>query len=481
MTQPLSPIRPVILVDDEPPILFSSKALLRSAGIREVETVADSRELLPLLARQEAAVIVLDLFMPYISGSQLLPEIVKAYPELPVVVMTASQEVDTAVACMREGAFDYLVKPVEESRFISCIKRAMEVRRLREQVGALKRYLISDNLEHSEVFAQIITRSRKMRALFQYMEAVAGSNEPVLITGETGVGKELLSEAVHRLSRRGGRFIQVNVAGLDDALFSDTLFGHKKGAFTGAEGGREGLVAQAAGGTLFLDEIGDLNAGSQVKLLRLLQEQKYYPLGSDVAKTCDVRVLCATNRDLRQRMTKKRFRPDLYFRLSVHQIDVPPLRERKDDLPLLASHFLEVAARSMDKPAPTPPLELFTLLATYHFPGNVRELRAMIYDAVALHRSGPALSMESFRKSIKVQHGAIDSGDEPSSRGGVMPFPGETGGRFPTLKEAETLLIEEALRRAEGNQGIAATLLGISRPALNRRLARSKELITKKE
>ncbi len=474
MAKSLSSSFPVVLVDDEPSVLFSSKALLKSAGIKDVETIEDSRDVMPRLTKQEAAVVVLDLSMPYISGGQLLPEIVKEYPDLPVIVMTASQGVDTAVASMKEGAFDYLVKPVEESRFISGIKRALEVRRLREQVSALKQYLISDNLEHGDVFASIITRSRKMRALFQYMEAIAGSTEPVLISGETGVGKELLSEAVHRLSGRSGKFIQVNVAGLDDTLFSDSLFGHKKGAFTGAEGAREGLVAQAAGGTLFLDEIGDLKAGSQVKLLRLLQEQQYYPLGSDVAKISDVRLICATNWDLRRRMTKKRFRSDLYFRLSVHEIDVPPLRERKEDLPILAGHFLKAAARSMDKPMSTPPQELFTLLAAYHFPGNVRELRAMIHDAVASHRSGPVLSMESFRKAIKVQHAAAGSGKE-SSGGGIPPFLGNIEGRFPTLKEAETLLIEEALRRAEGNQGIAATMLGISRPALNRRLARSKD------
>ncbi len=453
---------PVLLVDDESTVLLSSKMILSSAGIGPIETVQDSRELIPLLSRQQAAVVVLDLFMPYIPGSQLLPEIIKQFPELPVIVMTAAQEVDTAVACMKEGAFDYLVKPVEESRFVSSVKRALEIRLLRRQVDTLKHYLISDDLEHSDVFAPIITTSRKMRALFQYMEATATSNEPVLISGETGVGKELLAEALHRLSGRPGKLVQVNVAGLDDTLFADSLFGHKKGAYTGADTSREGLVAQAAAGTLFLDEIGDLKTASQIKLLRLLEERQYYPLGSDVAKAGEARVICATNRSLQERMSKHHFRSDLYFRLSVHQICVPPLRERKEDIPVLVDHFVENTALSMDKKAPLPPSELYTLLATYYFPGNVRELRAMIFDAVAQHKTGRVLSMHSFHRVIQAQQAS------PLIE---VKGQGKSTDRFPTLKEAERLHIQAALRQANGNQGIAATLLGISRPALNRRLA----------
>ena len=452
----------VLLVDDESTVLLSSKMILSSAGIRPIETVPDSRELIPLLSRQQAAVVVLDLFMPYIPGSQLLPEIIKQFPEVPVIVMTAAEEVDTAVACMKEGAFDYLVKPVEENRFVSSVKRALEIRLLRRQVDALKHYLISDDLEHSDVFAPIITTSRKMRALFQYMEATATSNEPMLISGETGVGKELLADALHRLSGRPGKLVRVNVAGLDDTLFADSLFGHKKGAYTGADTSREGLVAQAADGTLFLDEIGDLKTASQIKLLRLLEERQYYPLGSDVAKAGEARVICATNRNLQERMSKHHFRSDLYFRLSVHQVCVPPLRERKEDIPVLVNHFIEKAAQSMNKKAPQPPPELYTLLTTYHFPGNVRELRAMVYDAVAQDKTGRVLSMKSFHRVIQTQQASPLIEAEGKEK---------YTDRFPTLKEAERQHILAALQQADGNQGIAATLLGISRPALNRRLA----------
>ncbi len=237
MTQQSGTSLPVVLVDDESSVLLSSRMILASAGIKDVLTVEDSREVMPLLAEQEVAAVVLDLFMPYRSGTQLLPAIVRDHPELPVIVMTASQEIETAVACMKEGALDYLVKPVEENRFVSSVKRALELRALRRQVGALKRSLMTDQLEHVEAFSSIVSVSRKMRSLFQYLEAIAGSGEPVLITGETGTGKELLAEAVHRLSGRSGNFVPVNVAGLDDALFSDTLFGHRKGAFSGAAGG----------------------------------------------------------------------------------------------------------------------------------------------------------------------------------------------------------------------------------------------------
>ena len=460
---------PVLLVDDEPQILLSSSLILRSAGIKNVLTIEDSREVMPFLSMHETAVIVLDLFMPYVSGSELLAEIIRDFPQIPVIVMTAANEIDTAVECMKAGAFDYLVKPVEKNRFVSSIEKALELHALRSEIYSLKQRLFTDKLEHEDAFSSIITNSQKMKAVFQYVEVVAGSQQPVLITGETGVGKELIARAVHKISGCKGVFAAVNVAGLDDNIFSDTLFGHKKGAYTGAEQPREGLIAQASGGTLFLDEIGDLAESSQVKLLRLLQEREYYPLGSDIPKHSDARIIVATNHDLHKSMLSGKFRKDLYYRLRGHQIHIPSLRERLEDIPLLLDHFLEEASKSMNRKKPTPPPELVTLLSTYGFPGNVRELQAMVFDAVARHKSG-ILSMDVFKKIIGQEH--------LSQEAGVLPGVQEENlvhrifGRFPTLKETEEYMIKEAMRLSKGNQGIAASFLGITRQALNKRLKR---------
>ena len=461
------PIPPVVLVDDEEELLFTSKVLLRNHGIGPITTLQDSRKLLGYLEEHGASLVLLDLIMPNITGIELLPEIQRHFPEIPVAVMTAVHEVETAVSCMKEGAFDYLVKPVEESRFISCVRRGMERQGMQREIRQLKHHLLLDRLEHNDAFTGIITQSRRMQALFRYIEAVADSEEPVMVMGETGVGKELLVEAIHKVSGRRGALVAVNVAGIDDNMFSDTLFGHQKGAYSGADRPRQGMIAQAAGGTLFLDEIGDLGVASQVKLLRLLQERKYYPLGSDSYRTTDARVVCATNRDLRQSMGQERFRADLYYRLAAHQVSVPPLRDRKEDIPLLVNHFLAEGADSKGINVPTPPRELTNLLKVHRFPGNVRELKAMVTDALAQH-SGGMLSMEVFKRHIfagqqpaRWPPDAV-SGEENSFR--VFPDP------LPTIQAATEMLIDEAMRRAGNSQGTAAALLGITRQTLNRRL-----------
>lgn len=470
MNHPRPSPLPVLLVDDEPQILLSSSVILRSAGIKHVLTVEDSRRVLRLLAQQEVAVIVLDLSMPYISGIELLTEINNRFPHIPVIILTATNEIDTAIKCMKAGASDYLVKPVEKERFVSSIKRTLEVCALREEVSSLKQHLLTDRLENETAFSSIVTISKKMRAIFQYVEVIAGTQQPVLITGETGVGKELIARALHDLSGRKGIFVPVNVAGLDDTMFSDTLFGHKKGAYTGADEAREGMIARASEGTLFLDEIGDMNEASQVKLLRLLQERKYYPLGSDVQRQSDARIIVATNHDINRLITTGKLQRDLYYRLRAHQIYVPPLRERLDDIPLLLDHFLDEAAKSLNKKKPTPPRELNTLLSTYHFPGNIRELQVMVFDAVARHKTG-ILSMDSFKENI----GQVSLSPPRGSSVRVQDknFIMATFNKFPTLKEAESYLISEALKLAHGNQGIAASLLGITRQALNKRLNRN--------
>lgn len=461
---------PVLLVDDESTVLESAEAVLQGAGIESIELFEGGTTVMERMRHGPVGAVVLDLFMPNLSGTELLPMLVSGYPHVPVIIITAAQDVDIAVRCMKEGAFDYLVKPIDDKRFSITIRHALEVRSLKTQVDTLKHYLITDDLRHAHSFSGIISQSRKFRALFQYAEAVAPSPEPILISGETGVGKEKFAEALHHLSGLPGRFVQLNVAGLDETLFSDTLFGHRKGAFTGAHQNREGLVAQAVDGTLFLDEIGDLSMASQVKLLRLIQEQRYYPLGSDVAKNSRVRIICATNQNLDRSMLANQFRADLYYRLSVHQIQIPPLRDHKEDIPLLVRHFLEEAATSMHKKAPIVPGELITLLKNHSFPGNVRELRAMIYNALAVHRSGPHLSMESFRELFQKRQAEGDPVGRMDLDSGQNSL--RILEQFPTLRNAEAILIREALRRAGGNQGTASLLLGISRVALNRRLTR---------
>jgi len=463
------PPNPVLLVDDEPHSLASFDIALRSQGITNTIRCRDSREVAAILARQPVEVILLDLLMPHISGHEILKKVNSLYPEIPVIIVTGVNEVDTAVQCIQSGAFDYVLKPVEIERLLPSIKRALEVRNLRRENSRLANSFFTETPARPEIFKDIITVNEKMNTLFRYCEAIAEGQQPVLITGETGVGKESIARAIHELSGRKGEYVVVNAAGLDDQIFSDTLFGHVKGAFTGAERSRPGLVERAAGGSLFLDEIGDLKDASQIKLLRFLEEREYYPLGADSAKRSETRVIAATHHDLAMEQEQGRFRSDLYYRLKTHTIHIPPLRERKNDIPVLLDFFLGEAANEFNKTKPAFPRELVPLLQSYHFPGNVRELRAMVFDAVSKHRA-KVLSLEVFRKNI----------GHPSERE-ELPRAQRSRSRqnwaaqldsLPSLKEASQTLIEEALLRSENNQRAAANLLGITPQALNQRLKR---------
>jgi DNA-binding NtrC family response regulator len=461
------PRLPVMLVDDEVQALDSFELALRSGNVNNLLRCPDSRDVMPLLAEQEVEVMLLDLRMPHLTGEELLPKITRDFPHVPIIVITGADDVETAVKCMRAGAFDYIVKPVERSRLVASVKTALELRELQRQNQLLRAHVLSDQLADPEPFVEIITTSKMMRSIFQYTEAIAHSPQPVLITGETGVGKELVARAIHKVSGRQGSFIAINVAGLDDNVFADTLFGHRKGAFTGADQSRNGMVEQADNGTLFLDEIGDLSPASQVKILRFLQDGEFFPLGSDVAKRSNTRVVVATNQELESLQDSGKFRKDLYYRLRIHHIHIPPLRERKEDLPLLLDHFLEKASNALGKKKPTPPAELITLLGVYHFPGNIRELESVVFDAVSKHVSGK-LSMEVFKSYTVKQQPALkaESKGLPSDDSPQVSFTE----KLPTLKQAEELLIAEAMKRSAGNQAIAAMHLGISRQALNRRL-----------
>lgn len=467
MNPSIFPSLPVLIVDDEIEILKGFEIALRSGGIKNILCCQDSRDVMPLLSRQEIGVILLDLTMPFISGEELLPMITRDFPEIAVIIITGNNEVEIAVKCMKARAFDYMVKPVEKSRLISGVRRAVEMRELQKENRLLKQYILSDELENPEAFSETVTNNKAMQSLFQYAESIAKSSQPTLITGETGVGKELMAKAIHTLSDRQGPFVSVNAAGIDDNIFSDTLFGHIKGAFTGANEMRKGLVEKASGGTLFLDEIGDLSPDLQVKLLRLIQEREYFPLGSDLPKMTDARIIVTTNQDIQALQKSGRFRKDLYYRLCTHHLHIPPLRVRLDDLPLLVDHFLEEASQSLSKNKPSIPGELITLLTNYHFPGNIRELQGMIHDAVSNHKS-KKLSMDRFKAHIDQEHSFPEADSKQFPLKYDSWFPGS--GPLPTLDQADQLLIAEAIKRSNNNRSMAARLLGISRQRLSRHL-----------
>ncbi len=466
----LTPPAPVLLVDDEPPWLRSlSVTLRRSGGINHILQCSDSREVMGMLARQKVSLVILDLTMPHVSGEELLAGISRDFPGIPVIILSGLNQVDTAVRCIKSGAFDYFVKTTEQERLVAGVQRALAFRQIDLERRNLKDRFFGDRLEHPAAFADLVGNSPRLHAICQYIEAIAASSEPVLITGESGVGKELIARAIQKVSRPEKPFVAVNVAGLDDNMFADTLFGHLKGAFTDAAMARAGMIERAKGGVLFLDEIGDLGQASQVKLLRLIQEGEYYPLGSDTPCKLNARLVFSTNHDLKAREADGEFRRDLFYRINAHHINVPPLRERSEDIAPLLEHFLAEAARELKKTVPTIPRELVTLLGTHPFPGNARELRGMVFNALSLHRSG-VLSMNAFRKALGQQPPAPAADPpltvDPESNRDLF----QRAGRLPTLTEAGDLLVEEAMRRSRNNQSIAAGLLGISRQALSKRL-----------
>jgi DNA-binding NtrC family response regulator len=462
---PEAPIHSTILiVDDETMAVQASERALRAAGFASVATCTDSRLVMERIAAGGIATVILDLHMPNLPGDQVLDRIVRAEPDLPVIVVTGANDVDTAVDCIKRGAHDFILKPVDRDRLVMAVRHAIEMGELKRVNQRLGERILAAPSPLAPEFADLVTADPAMLAVFAYIEAVAPSSQPVLITGETGTGKELVAQALHHLSGRRGALVAVNVAGLDDTMFADTLFGHAKGAFTGADTLRAGLVENAADGTLFLDEIGDLAPASQIKLLRLIQEREYMPLGCDTPRRSTARVVAATSR----RITTKpggddqpgSLRPDLYFRLHAHRVHLPPLRERLGDLRLLVPHFVAQAAQEFGREAPGIAEEVVDLLGSLTFPGNVRELRAQVFDAVGMAGDG-VLAACHFRN---VQ-GDESTGGRTSTHADV-----HFGRRLPTLKGIQDLLVQEVLRRTGGNAADAAALLGISRQALHKRM-----------
>ena len=456
----------IVLVDDEESELKAYSFLLSTMGVQDITTISDSRKVMEILPQIPSPIVFLDLNMPHLSGQNVLQQIKEKMPQIPVIILTANSEIETAVECLRMGAHDYLLKPISMNTFGSALRSAMEIGALRNEVLSLKGVSFGEQPHLHPAFAGIVTQSPVMHRLFQYVEAIAASGQPVLILGETGSGKELLAKAIHQISGLPGDLVSVDVSGLDDTLFSDTLFGHAKGAYTGASNIRSGLIEKAGEGTIFLDEIGDLSEVSQVKLLRLLQEGIYYPLGSDHPKRCQARIVAAANKDIsRLAMTNAGFRMDLYYRLSTHLTKVPPLRERKEDIPLLAGHLIAEAAASMGKPTPTLSKPAMQLLMRHSFLGNIRELKTYLYDAVARCQADEIPEHLIAERLI----GETLPCPEPDNLTGTDPLV-KIFGHFPTLEELVEFGIDQALQETDDNQSQAARLLGLSKQALHKRL-----------
>lgn len=462
--------RPVLLLDDESGLLHTVTGMLRAAGVPEVIGETDPQRLPDRLGEHPDGVLVVDATMPGLDTCTLLERLGAEYPELPVIVLTAAHDADTAMRCMQLGAFDYVLKPVECTRLVASVGRALEIRRLKHELVSLTQTLLDDRLDHPEAFAPLITQDRALRAACRYVEAIAAPAQPVLITGERGTGKKLLAQALHAASGRRGACVTVEVAGLDERRFAETLYGHRQGQHAAAASlPGEGRLAAAAEGTLVLLEVGELSPGAQQQLLHLLQERRYSPVGVDAPRECTARIVATSRHDLAQFANDGRLRKDLYYRLRAHHVHVPPLRSRRDDVPLLVGHFVARAVEALGKGDIHIPGELYSLLRNHDFPGNVAELEAMVYDAVGHHRSGGTLGLASFRHFVAA---TPDSGQAPPPVQSLSQlFPD----RLPTLKEAEAFLVAEALRRADNNQGIAASLLGLTRQALNKRLVRGRQ------
>lgn len=471
-----SPSFRILIVDDNEVILIHCREILKRAGFHDVVLCSDSRQTSDLLTNNDIALVFLDLSMPHITGLELIDIITSEHPHISIAVITMANEVETAVECMRKGVLDYLVKPIESARLVLTVRRAMEERQLREEYAALKKTLFSDRLQHAGSFSEIITNNKNMNTIFRYVEAIATSHRPVQVTGETGTGKELMARAIHSISQVSGPFVAVNIAGLDDNLLSDTLFGHIKGAYTGADSSHTGLVEEAENGTLFLDEIGDLTPTSQIKLLRLIQEKEYLPLGANTPLHCNIRIITATHCNLENEMKEGHFRKDLFYRLQIHHINIPPLRERLDDLPLLANHFIAKTAKQIHREILSVSRNLLNALAGYCYPGNIRELDSMLFDAVSRHESEKAI-VDEIKSYIAQREPCVCETDMHQSTGETVNNRSTlfaTCQTLPTTREAGDMLVEEAMHRAHDNQALAAGMIGLSPSALNRRLKSGK-------
>ena len=442
----------VLIVDDERSMceLLETDLKLREFDVLWFTSAEDGYR---AVLEQPIDTVLTDLKMPGIDGLEFCRRIVENRPDIPVVVMTAFGSLETAVAAIRAGAYDFVTKPFEMDMLALTLGRAVGHRGLQEKIKVL-----SQAAERATGFEDIIGASPSMQRLYDQLARIADTETSILITGESGTGKELVARSLHARSRRRRKpFVAVNCAALPDALLESELFGHAKGAFTDARSDRKGLFVQAEGGTIFLDEIGDMPLPMQPKLLRTLEESKVRPVGSDQEVPFDARIVTATNRDLETAVEENRFREDLFFRVNVIQLDLPPLRSRGTDVLLLAQHYLHLFAERTGKGVEALSEAVAEKLLNYSWPGNVRELRNVIERAVALTRYNK-LAVEDLPEKIR---------DYRSSQ---VFIGGEDPSELVPVEEVERRYIEHVLRTVDGNKTLAARILGLDRKTLYRKL-----------
>jgi two-component system response regulator HydG len=444
----------ILIVDDDEGHLSSMRTVIRSWGYRVV-TATDGHEAVDAVKDTPVDLILMDVRMTVMSGIEALAHIKRYNPSIPIIIMTAYSSVESAVEALKGGAYDYLIKPFDFEVLKMSIERACEHAGLKVENQELKARL-QDDFDRPD----IIGKSPAMKALIEMLAMVAPSEATVLISGESGTGKELIARALHYNSaRRDNPLVTVNCAALTESLLESELFGHEKGAFTGADRRREGRFLLADGGTIFLDEIGETSSRMQAKLLRVLQEKEIQRVGSARVRKVDVRVAAATNRDLEADVAAGRFREDLFYRLNVMHLAVPPLRARQEDIPLLAQHFLEKFARRNRKPAKGFAPLAMDMLLKYDWPGNVRELENTVERAVIL-MPGEHVTEKQLPLSIVQAH--------PGQPAAAAAIPAGDGDR--TLEDLEKEAIAATLAATDGNKSEAARRLGISRKTLHNKL-----------
>lgn len=446
-------MKTILIVDDEKNIVSGLEEAFTLESYN-VLTAYDGKEAWDKVNSNNVDLVITDLRMPMMNGNELVEKISSSYPTLPVIVLTGHGTIETAVESMRRGAVDFFTKPVDLDKLFLVVKKSLANSELQKQNKKLTEEI--EKLKNQQKYSKIIGKSGRVAALMETINQVAPSKATVLITGESGTGKELVADAIESLSNRHGKpFIKVHCASLSSTLLESELFGHEKGAFTGATSQKKGRFELADGGTLFLDEIGEIDAQTQVKLLRVLQEREFERVGGEKTISVDVRVIAATNRDLKEEVRKGNFREDLYFRLAVVEIGVPPLRERKEDIDLLSLSFVKEVAkengREIDGISPHARKALFS----YSWPGNIRELKNCMESAVVMAK-GKTIEYDDLPSHIR--------GESEKEKSISLDLP-------ITMEDAEKAIILETISFAGGNKTKAAEILGIGRKTLHRKLS----------